>query len=225
MNADEDTRTAYEVLYSIEQSVSELAENQQSDGLPDELRASFSRGDLKYKILKYVAENAPCTSSDVSEGIDGDPDVTRPLTLMYRSYVIDRKADDSEQHNEYVYSPNRLTEDAISEVESQLEVTECDTTDEDQTPPRPWKEAGVLKRSFLVTLLVREHDGHPTSDDIGDGLQQFGYERSETGWSASPALSDAFEDGLVQRTPRPHKYWLTEKGKEVTSGWGPGDFN
>ena len=224
MNADEDTRTAYEVLYSIEQNVSELAENQQSDELPDELRASFSRGDLKYKILKYVAENAPCTSSDVSEGIEDDADVTRPLTLMYRSYVIDRQADDSQRHNEYVYTPNRLTEDAIDEVESQLEVTGCDTNGEDQTPPRPWIEADVLKRSFLVALLVDEYDGHPTSEDLEDGTQAFGYDGSKTDSAASRALSNAFKDGLVQRTPRPHKYWLTEKGEEVTADWGPEDF-
>jgi len=224
MNADEDTRTAYEVLYSIEQNVSELAENQQSDELPDELRASFSRGDLKYKILKYVAENGPCTSSDIAEAFDNGTDVTRPLTIMYRSYVIDRQTDGLQGHTKYVYSPNRLTKDAIDEVESQLEVTEGDTIEGDQTPPRPWKETDVLKRSFLVTLLVDEYDGHPTSEDLEDGTQAFGYDGSETDSAASRALSNAFKDGLVQRTPRPHKYWLTEKGEEVTADWEPEDF-
>ncbi len=134
-------------------------------------------------------------------------------------------ADDREPR-EVLYDIDAKLDELLAQLGGSQSTNE-DAADVAQTRNNnPWSEYdGVHRRDFLAVLAVREFDGHPKSRDLDETFTKLGYAKPNGQPAASSALTKAFKNELVGRTPKkPYRYWATGRGETITDGYSIADF-
>jgi hypothetical protein len=206
MKPDDDDRDAIDVLYDIEDQLSQAVGN---GGLSDtNIRVSADPGTKRHELLCYIHDHGPCSLSDVRH-IGGDA-TTRALRTLYDAFALNRKASDG---GEFEYWVSDMGE-ALIESEQQ---TLSDTT-EVEPAPDPWEEADITESEYRAVEVVKEASGAPQSSDVNDEFVSRSNVSKESGKGAAitPYLTNMYRDGYIDRTPtRPYHYWVTDKGKDL----------
>lgn len=200
MNDDE--REPIQILREIDEKIDEITNQPQ---MPSATRWVPSVGSKAYNILQTVQESGPVSSKEVNEQRDGN--VTRPLTKLYRHYLVNRTGTAG---SGYEYTLSELGKEALRHKQETLD----DANGSSKT--KPWEKTDASRGEYYALICVAEHDDAPTSSDITDNFVERSHvSKSDNGPEVTPYLSTAFQKGLVNRTPKPYRYWLTEDGEEV----------
>ena len=191
MSESETQKDPMEMLSDIHSVVSDMdTDTQEVSSVRWEPDADTTAGN----ILIELADNGWKTAKEIKKGVNSDvDDYPRPLTHMYRSFLVDRRKRAGKY--EYKVTPEAAIPDAGDE----------------QATIHPWDRSDVGKAKWHVLSAV-DGQPNPKSNDIESALEDVEDVKST---SARPFLSKLYDSGHVERTPdSPYIYWLTELGKE-----------
>lgn len=214
MSETDSGREPIDVLYSIEDKVSQLATPNGS--MPDEPRFVPSKEDTAYAVLKCLKEQDELTSSEVKERVGSD--VTRPLWDLWTCYQVDRAETNGNTHATYIYEINELGERAF-ELAQEQSVAAATGQSKLTKEKEPWESADLSRSFYFAVKTIYEASGSPRSADINQRfLELTGLaEHNSKGPTVGPYLSQLIkETDYIDRTPnRPYRYWVTESGRKV----------
>lgn len=216
MSKTEDGREPIDVLYNIEDKVSELAPY--SGSLPDKPRFVPSKEDTAYDVLECLKDGDELTSSEIAERVQND--VTRSLSTLWKSYEVDRVESDTITNGLYIYQINKLGERAFELAQEKEAIKDAKRKQAQLTQQKdPWQDADVGRSAYFAIQAIDEISGSPRSTDIDDKfLELSGLEEHNTkGPTVGPYLSQLIKQTeYIDRTPNiPYRYWVTEQGKEL----------
>jgi len=194
-----DNRDPRQVLRSIEERLIEMQND--SDFADIEPRIKPKPGELTYDVLKYIHENQPVHSKDITANTNCGK--SRILSRLHQGYLVDREQDGTG----YVYVVSELGEKAFDEQQSEL--------DESQGFD-PWVGTPLNRSQYIALKVVENYDGHPKTSDVEDDFLSHGFESNTDSIAISSRLSDLIDTPYIDRTPEdPYRYWVTEEGKEL----------
>jgi hypothetical protein len=202
MSKTEDGREPIDVLYNIEDKVSQLATTNRS--LPDEPRFVPSKGTRAYECLQYLEQEGPAKAATLTEEFEWKTNPT--LSNLYNSFLVDR--DREGERAAYIYQINNLGEGVLDDEQEELV----------QPTKDPWDVAEITESEYYALLAVREAPGTPTEKDAnGIFLNKSGLEETESDRArVGSHLSRLYDSGHLDRTPnKPYRYWLTDKAKDI----------
>jgi len=199
-----DDREPIDVLYSIEQEVSNLSNERCLEDL--EPRLNPDPGELTYKVLHYIKENGPITSTELGNQLDCLQ--SRILSRLYQTFLVDREPVGNQ---EFSYSITPVGEKAL-----ETEQVELINNGPQTVSTEPWVSTDLNRGEYYAIKLVNEHEDAPTPPEIEDRFQEYGYESNTDSLAVSARLSELKNTPYVDRTPHePYRYWVTEEGKEL----------
>jgi len=173
-----------------------------------ELRFDLSDSQYARQMLKYIKENPGAISRDIEEAIPNITGQTRQLTKLWHAGYVNRI--DDRPYNYFITPKGELALESQQANQSALNEHTDESVPSEKT--KPWEEAEISKGQYHALELVNDYDGHPQSADIVDDWKELGYTPAKNSISQ---LSVLYQDGYVDRTPKPHSYWVAEKGNEL----------
>lgn len=213
MSVDNDNREPIEVLYNIEDKVSQLDTDNTS--LPDEPRFVPSKEHGAYEALSILKDGGKFTSTQLDETVSKQK-VSRILSDLWKSYLVDRSESNTRTGGQYIYQINDLGNRALEIVEEHgKEPEQSQLTKEKE----PWEDLDISRSMYYAMQAIDEQSDTPRAKDIDKRFLELSGldEHTSVGPTVGPYLSKlAKNTEYVDRTPvQPYRYWVTEKGKEI----------
>jgi len=206
MKPEDDDRDAIDVLYDIDERLSEAIDDGELSNA--NIRVTAEPGTKRRELLCYIHEHGPCTLSDVRH-IGGDA-TTRALRTLYDSFALNRTASDDGGFEYWV-------SDAGETLLKSDQQTLSDAA-EDKPTPDPWERADITESEYRAVKVVKEASGAPQASDVNDEFVSRSNVSKEAGKGAAitPYLTNMYREGYIDRTPtRPFHYWVTDKGDNL----------
>jgi len=208
---------ARERLAEIEESLAKIEKSPAISGL----RNTPDPETLTGQLLHVLYEDGGWMTAAKLEQHTSRNGVTRALTRMYRSFVIDRT-----DEIPYRYRVNHhgvgVVEEWAAENNSQQSLPESDHgSGAEPADPDPWDGTGLNRAQYMALQVVRDSDGGPKqSEQLSEAYADRGYDEFSNGRpTVGPRLSELYKKEYVGRTPsQPYYYWLTDKGEDLLNG-------
>lgn len=208
----------------VETAVADL----DAETLPEDMpRASVTPGTVKYRAMLIIRDEAPVTTDDLSDVTAKEARPTSTLSDLYVQGLVNR--DESTPDDEpYIYTGlSCWGEQALEDIDDDGSQTTF------AQELQPWDRVDLPKGQVVGLRIIAEYDGHPTSGDLIDDYESYGYTVNDDGTSVAAVLSklyngdrDYHDGGFVDRTPwEPYKYTVSELGEELLrdANWHPSD--
>jgi len=157
------------------------------------------------RVLEILYENGQMTVSEISEGMDNMPAITRSMTDLYRAYLVERDEKPNNVPNKYEINQNG--EWVVESWTKQAEIGELN----------PWEQTELNRSQYIALELVAEYDGRPRSSEVNeDYLERTDANAHENGVAVGARLTELYDMGHLGRPDyEPYIYWATESGRGI----------
>jgi len=214
MKPENDDRDPVEVLYDIEEKIE--ASNSGAIANLEPRNQVGNPSTVMYECLEKIVKDGPIANDGLQSAVSGS--VTQAVSRLYKMYAIDRE----KKGKSYQYEATALGEKLIQDGQTTLnDSEEGQDSDPESVKERPWDKYDVSPNQYhaLVALekTAEKIDRHPTTNDMNETFVELANpsRRPDGRPEASTYMSVLNKKGFVDRTPKPHQYWITEKGKKV----------
>lgn len=208
MSADESDPK--ETLEQIAEKVSRI-ESQLDNGTvpPEDDGPRMNLTERRKEALIAMSEHGPASSAELKKYLSHD-NVSSTLRKLYDAFYLNLKDPESA-----VYE---LSDWGQQTIESTVEQTKLSDNGGSERPP--WKRAGIPRGQWVALKLIDGYNGDaPRTVDINSQyVERTGASNDGDAIAVSPRVTELYNDGLVDRTPKgkgKHRYWLTEEGHKV----------
>jgi DNA-binding HxlR family transcriptional regulator len=209
--SDTEQSNSYELLVDVASRLERIESRLERES---ELRVDVDANETAKKILIALRENGRLTSNEVKSKT-GMGDATRPLAKLYHAYYVDRSECQDQKHVRYEYEISDKGRRALDVSDEQIQSEISEVAEPVADASEPWHGTELNRSQWYALKVVAEHGDHPKPDDVnGEYRKLSGANEQQRSCAISARLSELYTDDFLDRIENPHRYWLTEKGRQ-----------